>query len=413
VPSLRNLRLITRRDTTLVVALIAGTLIAFERPFRWLLDFTHDLELRYHIDLMPALTLLVVAFVFHLHDKRRQAKAEMLAIASEMAQTRARQEELERLMALGQTLANALDRRSLEQVLWHGLSSFVGERPCCVLVRRGAGWDLLMRDEAMLRRHSIESLEALVTRTVSAGFDADAAREGVALGSEDLAVPMIAGGVVVGVIVVGNAPRFDAQERVALGAAAALVAIAARNANLLHDARESGSRDPLTGCFTRAHTLEVLRAELRRARRSQRPLSLLMFDVDGFKAINDRSGHLGGDAVLASIGAHLNGVLRATDVRCRYGGDEFLVVLPDTPILGAQQVAEGLRREIADRSRDEQGMPTLTISLGVATTLPGEMDPMALIARADDALYRAKRAGRNRYCVGTVQELPAPVTVAG
>ena len=87
-------------------------------------------------------------------------------------------------------------------------------------------------------------------------------------------------------------------------------------------------------------------AELRRARRSKLPLSLLMFDLDHFKEINDRWGHLCGDAVLATVGQRMNAVLRGSDLKCRYGGEEFLVLLPDTPLEGAQRVAETLRREL-------------------------------------------------------------------
>jgi diguanylate cyclase (GGDEF)-like protein len=233
----------------------------------------------------------------------------------------------------------------------------------------------------------------------------EAVRDGVVDG-EDVCFPLMVGDQVVGGIVVRNEPVMSAQERLAISAAAALVAVASRNANLLHDARQSGAHDGLTGCFTRAHGLEVLQGELRRARRSGRPVSLIMFDLDGFKEINDREGHLQGDAVLASVGTQLNQILRSTDVRCRYGGDEFLLILPDTPILGAQQVADGLRREIAKMPRDSERRVFVTASLGVAAAQPGELDPLALIARADEALYRAKRSGRNRSCV-----TPAPVLV--
>ena len=164
---------------------------------------------------------------------------------------------------------------------------------------------------------------------------------------------------------------------------------------------ELGVRDGLTGCFNRAHTLHVLQNELQRARRTGRPLSVLMFDIDHFKTINDTSGHLHGDAVLAAVGRQLNDVLRSTDVHCRYGGDEFLVILPDTSALGARQVAECLRREIADLPLSRTMPASVTVSLGVTAVLPGELDVNMVIARADEALYRAKRAGRNRFCLVT------------
>src|SRR4029079_1332320 len=94
---------------------------------------------------------------------------------------------------------------------------------------------------------------------------------------------------------------------------------------------------------------EILESEMRRARRSHLPLSLIMFDVDRFKDINDGHGHLCGDAVLAAIGQSLRDILRCSDLKCRYGSEEFLVMLPDTPVEGARRVAETIRRKISER----------------------------------------------------------------
>ena len=388
------MRLITRADTSLAVALVVGTLIAFERPFRWVLDLVHDVEQRYHVDLLPALTLLTVVFVFHQYSKRMQARAEVAALAGEVAHTRARTEELQRLVALGQSLAEALDRQALEQSIWRALPAFIDQRECSVLSRQPTGFEFLLRDARMLRRHSVDSLEGLIVQAASRRVD-DAARVGVSVNG-DLFFPMIAGETVVGSIIVRDEPALGAAQRLTLGAASAIIGVALRNARVLQDAQESGASDPLTGCVTRAHALEALQRELHRGRRTHQPLSVILFDIDYFKQINDHHGHLQGDAVLASVGAQLNQVLRSTDVRCRYGGDEFLLILPDTPILGAQQVAEGLRRQIGDALRD--GNLRVTASLGVASSLPGEYDPTAIIGRADDALYRAKRGGRDRWC---------------
>ena len=125
-----------------------------------------------------------------------------------------------------------------------------------------------------------------------------------------------------------------------------------------------------------------------------------MFDLDSFKLINDRHGHLCGDAVLAAIGDRMRGATRAGDLKCRYGGDEFIVLLPETPLAGAKLVCENLRKAIEkDPILWAEGRITLTASFGVTEMNRGEVDPLAVIARADSALYRAKRQGRNRVAV--------------
>ncbi len=125
--------------------------------------------------------------------------------------------------------------------------------------------------------------------------------------------------------------------------------------------------------------------------------------------MNDRFGHLCGDAVLAAVGKRMKEVLRGSDLKCRYGGEEFLVLLPETPLHGARRVAETLRREIAERPIHWAGEAlTVTASFGLAQTLPGEVNLQAVIARADVALYRAKDDGRN--CVRIAAESPTLVT---
>ena len=401
------MRLITRQDSSLAVGLIIGTVVAFQQPLRWLFDLANEIEARYHIDLLPALTVLTVVFAFQQYHKRQHAKAVALASQAETAKAKTRTEELERLMTLSQTLADALDREALQQALLRVLPSFIAERDCSVLTRDEGRWELLLGDARVSRFHSIEFLERVATKAV-AGHGAEQTNGQGVVVDNTVCYLMTAGGAVTGVIVVGNLPPLTPAERVAMGAAAALVAVATRNAQLLHVARQTGAMDHLTGCYSRAHGLELLERELRRARRSAQPLSIVMVDLDSLKSINDRAGHLTGDAVLARVGAQLQELLRSTDVRVRYGGDEFLVILPETPVLGAAQVAEFLRREIAEANADTG----ITLSLGVAAALSGEMDPRTLIGRADEALYRAKRGGRNRYCLATPGFVPELATAA-
>ncbi|MFN3883465.1 MAG: GGDEF domain-containing protein [Rhodocyclaceae bacterium] len=134
--------------------------------------------------------------------------------------------------------------------------------------------------------------------------------------------------------------------------------------------------------------------------------SLLMIDIDHFKRINDSYGHLFGDKVIRSIATILRDNVKGRDVAARYGGEEFVVLLRDTPLAGAETLAEKIRR-LVERSRikrigSDEVLSTLTVSLGIACRLPGESGE-ALIARADAALYRSKQNGRNRVTVAALE----------
>ncbi len=160
------------------------------------------------------------------------------------------------------------------------------------------------------------------------------------------------------------------------------------------------SLDPLTGLFNRGH-LAVLAEELRLALARGRPVSLMMFDIDRFKEVNDTFGHLAGDRVLVSITNELTEHCRETDVPCRYGGDEFLVLLVGIETGVARKAAERLRQVIASTPIPYgDASISVTISAGVSSAHPGEKVTLdTLIERADRALYSAKQGGRNRVVV--------------
>lgn len=393
------MRLITRNDTSLTVALIAAAFILFHRPLRYVVDLAQDLDNRYHLDLLPALLLLVVVFTFHQYRKRMQARGDALVAMADAALARTRSHTLAQLMTFSRALANALDRSTLQQVLWTHLPTFARDRTFWVLLRKGNGWEVFLQDATASVR-SVDLLERLATRTLSGDAWAVEGGSSEADDAQDACFPMLAAGTVVGVLGVSNTRPFTEEEHHVVGAAAAVIAIGVKNMHLFLETRELSLRDGLTGCFNRGHGLAVLDAELRRARRTSGPLSILMFDVDRFKTVNDRFGHLKGDDVLSAVGAHLGRTMRTVDVRCRYGGDEFLVILPETPASGALQVAEELRQGIANIriAAGDQPIP-IAISIGVATAAPGELDVKALVHRADQALYRAKSAGRNRLAL--------------
>ncbi|MCW8917718.1 MAG: sensor domain-containing diguanylate cyclase [Gammaproteobacteria bacterium] len=168
-----------------------------------------------------------------------------------------------------------------------------------------------------------------------------------------------------------------------------------------HELKEQALRDILTGAFNRGAIMAALAEQLSHARRKGLPLSVIMADIDHFKAINDTHGHLGGDLVLKRVAVTLQGCLRDYDQLGRYGGEEFLLVLGETPLETAQQVAERIRAAVEGLLLEVEGRSVrVTISLGVASLEPVDGDDVTpLVGRADGALYAAKRAGRNRVCL--------------
>ena len=172
-----------------------------------------------------------------------------------------------------------------------------------------------------------------------------------------------------------------------------------RNQLILDEAklRALSVRDPLTGLYNRRYMEETFDREIQRAIRKQQPLSVIMADIDGFKNINDTIGHVLGDKALVKVSAFFMKSIRASDVACRFGGDEFCLILPDC----TQE--EGIRRANALRgaieglgdSKDD-GVEQFTLSFGVAAMPEDGMTREALICAADSALYTSKRAGRNR-----------------
>ena len=181
-----------------------------------------------------------------------------------------------------------------------------------------------------------------------------------------------------------------------------------RNQLVLDEAklRALSVRDPLTGLYNRRYMEETFDREVQRATRKQQQLCVIMADIDGFKEINDTVGHVLGDKVLIKVSALLMKNIRTSDVACRYGGDEFCLILPDCTFEEGIRRAEALRHVI---ERLGEGMEAridhVTLSLGVAAMPESGTTREALLAAADSALYSSKRAGRNR--VNGIQQNPS------
>ena len=164
--------------------------------------------------------------------------------------------------------------------------------------------------------------------------------------------------------------------------------------------RRTAERDSLTGTQNRRSLEQALAREFKAHGSQDAALAVLFIDIDWFKRINDNLGHAGGDLCLRSIATSLRAEIRPTDAMGRYGGDEFLVMLPGRDAAAARIVAERLRKVVEGSQVYWQGEAVpLTVSIGLATRRPSDRVPATLLERADKALYAAKEEGRNRVCV--------------
>lgn len=154
-------------------------------------------------------------------------------------------------------------------------------------------------------------------------------------------------------------------------------------------------RDGLTGLFNHTTFYEMLGMQLKGYARHYRPVSLILADIDDFKQVNDQYGHQTGDRLLKELADALVHTTRQTDICCRYGGEEFAIILPATGLGGAVEIAEKTREAARQVRSADRGV---TISLGCASCEGGTPDPNALVKKADQALYQAKKTGKNRVC---------------
>ena len=214
-------------------------------------------------------------------------------------------------------------------------------------------------------------------------------------GGNALCVPMMAQGEVLGVFQL----RTEGQEKVDRTLAVTVArdgALGLANLRMRETLRNQALRDGLTQLFNRRYFDEALPREIHRALRRGQPLAVVMLDIDHFKTFNDTHGHAAGDLVLREVGAFLASHTRKEDLACRYGGEEFALVLPDTPLEAAIERAEALRRGLSSLrvQQDKRPLGRLTISAGVAA-MP-EIPAEDVVQVADSLLYRAKAEGRNR-----------------
>jgi diguanylate cyclase (GGDEF)-like protein len=227
--------------------------------------------------------------------------------------------------------------------------------------------------------------------------------------ARSMCVPMMAHGEALGLLYLDtgssedlntaeiSSETFGSEERLAR-TFAEQSALALANLNMRDILKMQSIKDPLTGLFNRRYMEESLDRELKRASRKKSSLGVLMIDVDHFKNLNDTFGHEAGDAVLRSLGSLLKTHFRGEDIVCRYGGEEFTVILPETSREVAQKRSSELFEAIKQLSVQHQGqlLPSVSLSIGVAMYGEQGTTPDSLLRAADSALYLAKKRGRDQ-----------------
>jgi two-component system, cell cycle response regulator len=245
-----------------------------------------------------------------------------------------------------------------------------------------------------------------VARSMTISYEAPDGSEDGEVIRHGVAVPIPAETGPIGYLTVfsrSTTSAFTDADRRSLEDLATRAGPAIENASRFREARQLADLDALTGLHNRRYFHETLNREVARAHRYGRRLALVVFDLDDFKAINDRIGHLAGDGVLAEVAERVRGVVRSADVACRVGGDEFGIILPESTLTDAEQLSHRMQAAVASRPIGDAG--TLQLSAGAAELRP-EDDATKFFERADDALYRAKESGKAEVVAAGPTEAP-------
>lgn len=327
-------------------------------------------------------------------------------------------EALKLFGAVGQELSASLDVAKVNQILAQRLPEIIGAIEVAI--------HLLESQEGDIRRvgsdgHAMPDFSR--DRDHPVNFVISNGREFIEQRAEGEAIhlPLTANERLLGVlsIVIGTARSDGRLERALLGSLATSVSLAlvnaektraltAANASLDHIAHH----DMLTGAPNRLQFYQVAAQKISNARRTRQPLSLLLLDIDHFKAINDSYGHPAGDEVLRAVAKAIGAGIRQGDLMARFGGEEFALLLPAMGLAQACVLAEQLREVIADLAiAVDRAQIAVTVSIGVAECASGDADIDAVVKRADNALYRAKKAGRNLVASASDDSLLQPVEV--
>ena len=322
------LRSSSRHDSLMATGFAIAALVLFHQPLRTVLGQAPEVERLSLIDFVPALVILCSLFAAY-QGRRRSEARQHARDAIEAEYQRQRVLDLESVVAFGHAIGSAQNLGALEHVLWRGLPALPYDRPFWIAYGQDYPRRLLAsstREAADVSGTLIAQAERAYERLSAEPGDGD----GVAVDTVRC-FPLLLGESIVGVLAIGElAGPLDERELFCLKAAAGMIEISIKNVLTLAETTRRSLSDPLTGCYNRAYAHQTLAHELAQARRAGTTTSLLMMDIDTFKSINDRFGHRGGDRALVAVAETMSQVFRGGDPTCRYAGDEFLVILPDT-----------------------------------------------------------------------------------
>ena len=348
-------------------------------------------------------------------DGMRTANDELMASVAELQK---RDEEMKSLIGLNELLQSCTSQAEAYQVIAHmAVELFAGQMGCLAILsapdqhletvvcwgdQTALKSSFSLDDCWALRRGKLHEVSDPQKDVLCRHFDRE-----TQVG--DLCVPLIVQSGAIGLLCLTGAARkvigSIMRQRLAV-AVGETIKLSLYNLKLREELRQQATHDPLTGLCNRRYLEENLGRELHRARRANSPLCIVMLDLDNFKPFNDSFGHDAGDSLLRQLGQMLREKLRKSDISCRYGGDEFVLVLPDSSLADTQQRVEQIRvlvKELQIRHGGPQ-LDTITISAGIAPASEHNSTAAELLQAADNAMYTAKQAGGNRVVVYQVKE---------
>ncbi len=342
---------------------------------------------------------------------RKKAENDLKALHKELS---SEEQKLEQVLNIDQRISSILELHHLIDFIIEKVVQILDAQRCSLMVLDDDSRELIIKGAKGLEEHVVshtrvklgESIAGVVAKDGNPMVVANIETEpGIARKSRAsyksksfLSLPIKLHNKTIGVLNVNDkGPQgediFTQKDSKILAMIIQQAAIAIENANYCRELEYLSTKDSLTGIYNHRYFMQTLKQEVDRSFRYNRPACLLMFDIDDFKSYNDVHGHLEGDKVLKKIAMMVSRSLREVDIFCRYAGDEFVIILPETSILQAKVIAEKIRKAVSNLKLKR----VITISMGISAHHKN-LDGRDFILKSDQALYQAKKEGKNGIC---------------